>query len=168
VLRGFQLTFGNAASNIDHQIDEIGVWEERGQLHVDFNDKNDDDKFSYRVKYAYVPSELFARSLRLSGATRNEEVKTIPRGPAVLSGFRFDYASGDHELLTFKVEVRPGNMQVGYSDDNADDPFRWKVKVAILKDVITTTPQEKSNPTKVTSPAQITKFSAGSLTTGRR
>lgn len=47
VLQGFALDFDSK----DHQIDEIGVRLYDSDLHIFYNDKNDDDSFSWMVKW---------------------------------------------------------------------------------------------------------------------
>lgn len=47
VIQGFTLGYSKG----DHHFDEIGVWTEPGKLFVGLNDKNNDDKFDWQVRY---------------------------------------------------------------------------------------------------------------------
>jgi hypothetical protein len=47
VLQGFSLDYKGG----DHHLDEIGVWTEPGKIFVGLNDKNNDDKFNWLVRY---------------------------------------------------------------------------------------------------------------------
>ena len=134
VLRGFQMEFGIDFGGVtDHHMDEIGVWEEQGRLHIVFNDKNDDDDFSYRVQYAYVPLRLVHRTHTFANRTAGEHLQTAPQGVPVLSGFHFDFASKDHEVQTIQADLRSGNLKIRYADQNADDAYRWRIDMALLK-----------------------------------
>ncbi|MDQ3564019.1 MAG: hypothetical protein M3436_07735 [Pseudomonadota bacterium] len=53
VLRGFDLNF----SSNDHHIKEVGLWmPDDGNLDIYYSDKNQDDKFAWRVKYGILGS----------------------------------------------------------------------------------------------------------------
>lgn len=51
VLRGFDLNF----SSSDHHIQEVGFWmPDNGNLDIYYSDKNQDDKFAWRVRYGIL------------------------------------------------------------------------------------------------------------------
>ena len=51
VLRGFRIYY----RGVDHHIDEIALYESNGQLHIRFNDRNNDDTFIWYARWAWVP-----------------------------------------------------------------------------------------------------------------
>jgi hypothetical protein len=149
VLIGFELRFLRNDNQgglplPDHHINEVGIIENDGKVTVDFNDENFDDRFQYRIQYAYVPREMFITSGlgESSGiAARDFAQQDIPSGPAVIRGFRFDFRltcigltiCGDHHLKKIAVINQGGRVQVRYADKNGDDFFTWRVKWGILK-----------------------------------
>ena len=134
VLRGFKINYGSVLSSVDHHVDEVGVWQSGGQLHVVLNDKNNDDVFTYRVQYAFVPSSLIESFTTTRGNAAGEEAKRRSKvGIPVLSGFHFDYKSKDHHLQSIGVDQKPGNLKVTYHDKNRDDKFTWTINSVSLK-----------------------------------
>lgn len=136
VLVGFQLAFTGGR---DHHINVMQISERNGRLIVRFADKNFDDNFVWKVQYAYVPRRLFAavdmsEGVRERGGAR----RSIPSGPSVIRGFRFDFEpyftnGGDHHIQDVGVMTHDdGRLEVFYGDKNRDDGFDWEVKWGVL------------------------------------
>lgn len=140
VLVGFHIFFTGGR---DHHIDKIGVYEEHGKLIVEFNDKLrdsgifDDDLdpvFGYVVDYAWVKRRPGLNIVlgEESGSTSGGARVSLPPGPKVIRGFRFDFRTDDHHSREIGVVTSNEKLEVYYSDQNADDPFRWKVRWASI------------------------------------
>ena len=146
VLRGFKLMYGKRRQDKDdkedHHVDEIGVWEVGGRLHVVLNDKNNDDPFKYKVQYAFVPRHLISSVETASGTAVAADAQPISDGIPLLRGFHVNFRSSDHHLQLLEVETKRGNVKVSYYDKNRDDKFDWKVYTATLKDL----PAEPTGP----------------------
>jgi hypothetical protein len=136
VLVGFDLKFGDG---VDHNVDEIMVVEDGGYLHVAFNDQNDDDRFQWRVRYAYLPRHAVVAAGTVGGTrARNKAHHDVVAGRSVVSGFHFDFKpyftdGNDHHLKSINVATPNGGIDVQYSDKNGDDGFNWLVKFALIK-----------------------------------
>jgi hypothetical protein len=127
VLRGFYIYFHGD----DHQIDQISIMENNGNLTVAYNDRNNDDTFICEVRYSYVPRSLIRSMSESSGRTRREQRVSIPTGTAWIRGFNFDFRSSDHEIQEIGVwQPGDGPLEVYYSDRNGDDEFDWRVRWA--------------------------------------
>src|SRR5262245_1677352 len=89
VIRGFRMYY----SVDDHQVDEIGVAENDGELTVYFNDINKDDLFQWFVDYAWVPAEYFLSLGSVNGWVIDSAVEhtAIPTGMAVIRSFKFNF-----------------------------------------------------------------------------
>lgn len=130
VLVGFKVFFTGAR---DHHVDEVAVFEDNRKLTVMLNDKNDDDVFGYAVDYAWVSLHEVRRTGEESGSARGGARVALPSGRKVIRGFHFDYASKDHHLREIGALTSNGdNLEVFYSDKNADDRFGWMVRWAII------------------------------------
>jgi hypothetical protein len=131
VLRGFQLAYRGT----DHHIDEIGVREIAGRLHVAFNDKNNDDAFDFLVRYAWVPRARLSTVASVSGSVSQAAggvvQRAVPAGTKVIRGFRVDYpaAGVDHHIRTFGVFTNWNNIAVYYGDKNPYDSGSWQYAV---------------------------------------
>lgn len=129
VLTGFQLAFHGD----DHHLDEAGIVESDGAVTVRFNDKNDDDTFTFALKYAYVPRSAFTA---LGTAHRDNvqggDQSNIPAGPAVLRGFNVNFRSKDHHVRGLGVLAGNGRARVFFDDQNGDDRFDWSLRWAVL------------------------------------
>jgi hypothetical protein len=87
-----------------------------------------------------VPRDRFSEIGESSDTrSKDEVVRQIPAGRAVLRGFRFEFkdyftSGGDHHLK--KIGVLPktdGNVLISYRDDNGDDGFDWQYRWGILR-----------------------------------
>lgn len=128
-LSGFKFRFGNS----DHHIDQIRVFERKGLVEVAFNDKNDDDPFSFDLQYVWVPRAAIASVVAPYGKTKRERHMPIPRGRALISGFAYDFTSEDHQIGTVALQLLNGNALIKYFDKNADDEFVFGLNAIILK-----------------------------------
>jgi len=134
VLLGFQLAF----RGVDHFINEIGIIENDGEVTVHYADKNFDDTFLFRLRYAYVPIDLFSRLGELHGTrARSFDRRFIESGMSVIRGFHFDFKpyftnGEDHRIKQIGVLTRDGEVEVAYADKNDDDGFDWVVRYGIL------------------------------------
>jgi hypothetical protein len=134
VLLGFQLAF----RGVDHFINEIGIIENDGEVTVHYADKNFDDTFLFRLRYAYVPIDLFSRWGELRGTrARSFDRRFIESGTSVIRGFHFDFKpyftdGEDHRIKQIGVLTADGEVQVAYADQNDDDGFDWVVRYGIL------------------------------------
>jgi hypothetical protein len=129
VLRGFYLYYHGT----DHEIDQVGIRENNGNLTVAFNDKNDDDTFIWEVDYAYVPRALVQSMGTRGGTARGAQRQFIPTGIAVIRGFDFNFRSGDHHIKEVGALLwGDGRLDVFYSDRNGDDEFDWSVRWAVV------------------------------------
>jgi hypothetical protein len=85
VISGFVLSFAQVETGlgailspvktvlgVDHQIDEIAIEFEPGTMRVAYNDKNDDDKFYYKVSYALVRAPTTTRTVSAGAPARVE------------------------------------------------------------------------------------------------
>ena len=137
VLRGFRLSFARdyvGYGGIDRHIDEVGVRELNGAVHIGFNDKNNDDRFTYHVKYALVPRVLFAGMDRKSGNTKGAQAAVLKDGIPVIRGFRYRFRKDDHHLREFGVDAKEGHLIMSYFDKNRDDPYIFDVELGLLKE----------------------------------
>ena len=151
VLRGFKFNYGQnrvGYGGKDHHIDEIGITEFDGKLDVRFNDKNDDDPFTYHVKYAYIPKHLMTGGIAvLSGSSIGEgAARGSSKGIPVLQGFRFNFDKSDHHLRQIGVDARGPNLAVSFFDKNKDDRFRWNANLAYLGSAQPTPTSSKTSP----------------------
>lgn len=130
VLIGFGMSF----LNDDKHIDEIGLRAVGTELTVAFNDKNDDDRFSWFASYMWLSPEYVAQAGTLSGRNvRGEDSAERPGGPLVISGFNVNFRDDDHHLLDFGIWHLPGwDQEIRFSDDNGDDRFDWDLDYTVL------------------------------------
>ena len=130
-LVGFQLFFTGGR---DHQIDEFGIQQQGRFLTVTFNDKNDDDVFGYAVDYAWLNPGLVLATGRSAGVAIGGERVPVPTlGTKVISGFKFNFATKDHELRDVGIRVRSSGIDLYYGDHNFDDRFMWQVSWVSLR-----------------------------------
>lgn len=129
VLRGFEVRYSSA----DHMLRTIGVEHGGGQLNVYFADKNSDDLFTYRVRYALVPTSAFTTWNNASGNGVGSATSIIPAGKTVIRGFMFSYASTDHNISRIAIKPQGTQLRLNYNDKNADDSFSWRVQWANLR-----------------------------------
>jgi hypothetical protein len=130
-LRGFFFKY----ARYDHHIKRISITERSGQLFVNFSDKNSDDYYHYTIQYAWVPKRFISTlrpQLRGRGAKKVAAV-SIPRGKSFLRGFKVEFASKDHHLRNFGIEMTGSKMMVRFADKNGDDKFNWWVEYGYLK-----------------------------------
>lgn len=130
-LVGFKLFFTGGR---DHDLDRIGVWFRGNDLHVAMRDKNGADTFGYLVDFVTIPTALLNVSTGVRrGRARGGQRISIPspsRTDFLLTGWAFDFVSGDHEIRDLGVERSGDNVTVFYGDKNADDLFDWRVEWA--------------------------------------
>ena len=128
------IDFGMYYHNGDHHIDEIGLLESGGSLTVYFNDKNDDDEFSWWASYMWVAPEFVSTTGSYSGINvKGKDSRPVPGFPFALSGFKFNYRKKDHHLEEIGIWTRPGwDLQIEYNDKNDDDRYDWEVNWAVL------------------------------------
>ncbi len=128
-LVGFRMFY---TGDRDHEIDAIGVYEDNRKLTVEFNDKNDDDVFGYVVDYAWVQRRppLNIQLGEESGTNKIGARVELPAGQKVIRGFRFDFRSGDHDLMDIGVVTGNRRLEVFFSDRESDKSFNWMVRWA--------------------------------------
>lgn len=129
VLVGFKMFYTGGR---DHEIDVIGVYEDNRKLTVEFNDKNDDDVFGYLVDYAWVQRRppLNIQLGEERGTNKIGARVNLPPGQKVIRGFRFDFRSGDHDLMDIGVITGNDRLEVFFSDNESDKSFNWMVRWA--------------------------------------
>jgi hypothetical protein len=139
VLRGFRIYY----TGDDHHIDEVALYESNGQLNVRFNDKNNDDFFTWYARWAWVPRDRFTTVGTVSGYSCDtddtcfSDSKSVPAGHAVIRGFRFDFTQSDHHLGQLGVFTRNnGVIEAYFGDKNGDDEFYWFAQYAVLAPTI--------------------------------
>jgi hypothetical protein len=131
VLCGFQLAYRGD----DHHIDEIGIVESGGAVKVRINDRNDDDSFVFRLRYAYVPLNLIAELGTEQGTDSDAQGgarRHIPAGTAVLRGFNMNFRSSDHHIRNVGITLDNRHLTVFFGDKNGDDSYDWMAQWATL------------------------------------
>jgi hypothetical protein len=128
-LSGFKLFFDG---NRNHEIDRIGVWIVGRDLHVAMRDANGNDTFSYLVDFVVIPRiQLNAAFHRVRGTGRGGgqiRMTPPPRSMCLLTGWAFNYQSGDHEVRDIGPDRRGDDVTMFYSDASADDTFDWRLE----------------------------------------
>jgi hypothetical protein len=129
-LRGFLARYRNG----DHQLKRIAVTESNGVLTIAFHDRNWDDPMRFEVEYVWLPPASVRETGEATGYDEGYAVTTLPAGVRVISGFDFDYASGDNDMYMFRIGGNDqGNLTVVLADAGFDNWYRWRVKWAILR-----------------------------------
>jgi hypothetical protein len=99
-------------------------------------DKNGDDTFGYLVDFIAIPMPLAGFTVTTGtqrGTARGAQRVHFPtpsRADFLLTGWAFNYKSGDHEIRDIGVDRPSDDFIVHYSDKNADDLFDWRVEWA--------------------------------------
>lgn len=133
-LVGFRLFF---IGGREREVQRVGVWFENDELHIVMRDQSVGltDTFGYLVDFVTIPRVGLNITTGTSESTavgwdRFQHV-TPPRSNFLITGWELEFLNGDHEINGIGVDRRPdfGNneFQVLYFDNNADDPFRWRV-----------------------------------------
>lgn len=132
-LRGFRFYYRGG----DHHVDQIGILREADGVRTYFNDDNDDDPYVVYVDYAWLPAAMVTQTATLTGSSGGggDQQAFASAASAVITGFRLDYADGDHHLQEIGVLTRTSDVQVYYGDDNGDDDFGYRVDLATLAPV---------------------------------
>jgi hypothetical protein len=130
-LRGFRFYYRTG----DHHIDQVGIIHEANGVRTYFNDDNDDDPYVVYVDYAWLPASMVTQTSSLAGSSGGGGIQQplTNASNAIITGFRVDYASGDHHLQEIGVMTRTSDVQIYYGDDNGDDDFSFRVDVAMLR-----------------------------------
>lgn len=134
VITGFRLSFNNG----DHHIDKIEVAERGGVLFTGFDDRNNDDPYTFDVKFAWVPRSRFSTEgtiTRIVDGTAVDRRTDVPAGQKVITEFGINYSEGDHHARTFGVETNTDAITVSFGDKNPADSGSWgyRVQFAVLR-----------------------------------
>lgn len=120
----------------ERSIKKIGISESNGLATMTLNDPSDGDGFSWALRYAYVPANLFtntnvSRSGNISGATLNTVV--IPQGYPVLKSFNFQTTNGAKNIKMIGVYPNEvGTMNIYFSNQQGTNFwYSWSVQLAI-------------------------------------
>ena len=128
---GFQFSY---FSTTDHHVDEIAIQEREGVLEVAYNDKNDDDTFSYVVDYVWLNGQRLLSSGSRNGTARGGARSPLPSGGTrLVGGFRLNFTSQDHHIRDVGVRLVGSDIEVYYGDKNFDDQFSWTVDYVTLR-----------------------------------
>jgi len=137
VLVGFAFWFCEEDS-FDHHLHEIGVLEQDGLLTVMYNDKNDDDRFRWTVRYAYIPNSR----ITAMGAKTNYSVRSAvgldsahridSSGPNVIRGFRVAYSRDDHHIQHISAQTSRDWVAMFLNDKDGTDLIDWELRWASL------------------------------------
>lgn len=152
VLRGFRIYY----HGVDHHIDEIALYESNGQLHVRFNDKNNDDTFIWYARWAWVPRDRFLTVGTVGGyscdnnpieSSCDRDWKAVSAGHAVIRGFRFDFRYDDRHLSNIGLFTRNnGAIEAYFGDKSRNDEFYWFARYAVLAPTFTVHPIDPELP----------------------
>ncbi|MBT2392687.1 hypothetical protein J7E87_25455 [Streptomyces sp. ISL-1] len=141
VLRGLDFHFRGG----DEHLNKIGMLENNGKLTMTIADRHP-DSFDWGVKWAWVPKTLFT-ALGESrgtgrGGIRGGASDSIPSGPAVIRGFRFNFKGvrlpifgtiPDHHIRDIGVFLQDdGRLSTYFEDRSQNDEFEWIVRWGIL------------------------------------
>ena len=135
-LVGFKLFFVGAA---DHDLDRIGVWFEGDELHVALRDQNGGDVFGYLVDFIVIPSGRAVTGSEQGTAVGGQTIgmAATPQDAVwMLTGWEFDFISGDHEIRDIGVFRRAEDLTVFFADKDGDDRFDWRVDWAQIGNLI--------------------------------
>jgi hypothetical protein len=128
VLRGFRLSVNGG----DRHVERLAVFEADGVLVVALEQGGSPNDFLFEVDFAYLPQA----AVQAVGELWDNDVrarKDIPAGASVIRGFDLRFTNGDHHVREIGVMTPDeGRVEVFFSDKNADDPFVWSVRWAIL------------------------------------
>lgn len=133
VLHGFRMGYPDK----DHHIDRIRIEFSNKQIKIDFNDKDNKDKFAYAVSYGLYDPALFVDRgtfQRKNVRGRQSFVTNKAGRSTVLTGFDLDFRKNDHHIQ--EVSVYGGEFyrsSVEYRDHNGDDRFDFAVHWARLR-----------------------------------
>lgn len=133
-LVGFQLSY---SVNREHELDRVGIWFRDDDLHVVFRDQSvgPTDTYSFLVDFVVIrpgPAMNVSRGIKQGIATGGEEVSfpTPSHAHFLLTGWAFNFQSGDHPIREIGIDRTRDDFEVFYSDKNAGDPFDWRVEWA--------------------------------------
>lgn len=131
VMRGFEFNFSSA----DHQLRTIAVEHGNNVLSVQYNDKNADDAYTWKVRYAMVPVNMVVQTGQSSGSGIGASNSSMPSGLDVaLRGFMLSYTgSGDHHISRVSVLPTNGKITANFHDKNADDGMQFRAQWARLR-----------------------------------
>lgn len=92
------------------------------------------------VQIAWIPNSAIRASGSVSGGQYGRDSAAIPDGPAVMTGFQFEYLNSDHHLWALHAMTRNGGdgvMRDFLHGNNAlappDDPLAWWISYAALR-----------------------------------
>jgi hypothetical protein len=128
VLRGFDMRFLSS----DHHIRTLGIEHASNQLRIYMSDKNGDDAFAYRIRFAILPNSYFSAISQSSGIAAGVAQTSMFSGRTVIRGFMFNFNNSDHHISRIRIAPDSGTLRVAYHGKNADDPFSWRVHWANL------------------------------------
>ena len=129
VLRGFRLSVNTGG---DRHVERLAVFEANGVLVVALEQAGSPNDFRFEVDYAYLPPAAVQEVGELWDTDARAR-KDIPAGASVIRGFDFRFTNGDHHVREIGVMTPDdGRVEVFFNDKNADDPFVWSVRWAIL------------------------------------
>lgn len=103
----------------------IGFSPDQRSINVDFGKGCSQVPF-VRVLYSEIPNQLIRSSGSLTGAERDRASGRRPRGPHVISGFKFKFNNGGHFLQSFGIHLRGADL-ISWQDQNLDDPIEYRV-----------------------------------------
>ena len=128
VLRGFRISVNGG----DRHVERLAVFEADGVLVVALEQGGSPNDFLFEVDYAYLPPAA-VQAVGELWDTGTRARKDIPAGASVIRGFDFRFTNGDHHVREIGIMTPDnGRVEVFFSDKNADDPFVWSVRWAIL------------------------------------
>jgi hypothetical protein len=98
-----------------------------GVIDVAFSDATPGEQYEYRIAHQRVePAGLSQGSF--TDTCRGQCTRTISRPPGdvvfVISGFRFQYTSGDHHMDAIGIIENNGQLTHWFNDQNDDDEYR--------------------------------------------
>lgn len=137
VLAGFEVRNTESGSS-DRHVRELAVRPvgHLGYVDVTFTDDSGIRPFAASVYYLVLPPEATTQSGSIVGSVHSGGVSSIVRtwpGLAVLTSFRFRFASGDRHLERFGIDLSGDLLQTAWHDGNKDDPYSYWVKYVVLR-----------------------------------
>jgi hypothetical protein len=100
-------------------------------------DKSGDDTFGYLVDFVVISTAGMNVTSKEDHGDGAKEIHTMAlptpsRAHFVLTGWRFNFQRGDHDIRDIGVFRRDDDLTVIYSADGANAPFDWRVGWAHL------------------------------------
>ncbi|KAL3932329.1 MAG: hypothetical protein SGARI_003994 [Bacillariaceae sp.] len=142
ILHSFVLDYQR--TNFDRNVKQMAVQVDTARgtnapvvkaCHADFND---DDVFDATVMYALVDEEFVVRfdnfeNTKFGGGLDSSKVfDRPPNTVAVITGFDFEFLSGDRDLAKVLLELnQDGRIYVDYKSQSLND-YRWSVQIAYI------------------------------------